>query len=103
MSRTREKARALLGAGVEVVRGDFDDRTSLQAAIDGVERVFLLTGQMGGRPPDATVCALAARAGGRQIVRLSVLEAGGGGNDPIPRWPTAPRKAHKASRPPRAR
>ena len=51
MSRTREKASALFCSGVEVVRGDFDDRTSLQAAIDGVERVFLLTAQMGGRPP----------------------------------------------------
>src|SRR2546423_10514819 len=98
MSRTREKARALLGAGVEVVRGDFDDRASLQAAIDGVERVFLLTGQMGGRPPDATVCALAAQAGVRHIVRLSVLEAGGGANDPMTRWPTAPQNATKASR-----
>ena len=51
MSRTPEKASALFGSGVEVVRGDFDDHASLQAAIDGVERVFLLTAQMGGRPP----------------------------------------------------
>ena len=97
MSRTPEKARALLGAGVEVVRGDFDDRASLRAAIDGVERVFLLTVQMGGRPPDATVCALAAKAGVRQIVRVSVLEAGGDENDPITGWHTAAENAIKAS------
>jgi uncharacterized protein YbjT (DUF2867 family) len=97
MSRTPEKASALFGSGVEVVRGDFDDRASLQAAIDSVERVFLLTAQMGGRPPDATVCALAAQAGVRQIVRLSVLEAGGDENDAVTGWHTAAENAIKAS------
>src|SRR5205085_2811670 len=97
MSRTPEKADALFGAGVEVVRGDFDDRASVQAAIDGVERVFLLTVQMGGHPPDATVCALATQAGVRQIVRLSVLEAGGDEVDPITGWHTAAENAIKAS------
>src|SRR5437764_3174592 len=97
MSRTPAKASALFGGGVEVVRGDFDDRASLQAAIDGVERVFLLTAQLSGRPPDATVCALAAQAGTRQIVRLSVLEAGGDENDPITGWHTAAENAIKAS------
>ena len=97
MSRTPEKASALFGADVEVVRGDFDDRARLQAAIDGVERVFLLTAQMGGRPPDATVCTLAAQAGVRQIVRLSVLEAGGDEHDPVTGWHTAAENAIKAS------
>ena len=93
MSRNPEKASALFSSGVEVVRGDFDDRASLQAAIDGVERVFLLTAQMGGRPPDATVCALAAQAGVRQIVRLSVLEAGGDEHDSVTGWHTAAENA----------
>ena len=97
MSRTPEKASALFGSGVEVVRGDYDDRASLRAAIDGVERVFLLTVQMGGRPPDTTVCSLAAQAGVRQIVRLSVLEAGGDEHDPVTGWHTAAENAIKAS------
>jgi uncharacterized protein YbjT (DUF2867 family) len=97
MSRTPEKARALFGPGVEVVRGDFDDRASLEAAIDGVERIFLLTARVDGAPPDATVCALAAQAGVRQIVRLSVLEAGGDEHDPVTGWHTAAENAIRAS------
>jgi len=99
MSRTPEKARALFGAGVEVARGDVDDSTSLRAALTDVERVFLVTPPVGGggRPPDATICALAVQAGVRQIVRLSVLQAGGDENDPITGWHTAAENAIKAS------
>lgn len=98
MSRTPEKARALFGDAVEVARGDAGDGASLRAALAGVERVFLLTPPgMAGPPPDATVCELAARAGVRQIIRLSVLLAGGDERDPIAGWSTAAENAIKAS------
>ncbi|HWE64902.1 MAG TPA: SDR family oxidoreductase [Chloroflexota bacterium] len=97
MSRTPEKARALFGAGVEVVQGAVDDSAALRAALAGVERLFLLTPPMSGQPPDATVCALAAEAGVRQIVRLSVLAAGGDEHDPLTGWHTAAENAIKAS------
>src|SRR5690348_4400648 len=93
LSRTPEQARTLLGSGVEVVRGDPTDGASLSNALDGVERVFLLTAVMSGRPPDAAVCALAAQAGVRHIVRLSVLAAGGDDNDPVTGWHTAAENA----------
>jgi uncharacterized protein YbjT (DUF2867 family) len=96
-SRTPEKARALFGAAVEVVRGDVVDSASLRAALTGVERLFLLTPSMGGLPPDATVCALAVQAGVRQIVRLSVLAAGGDEHDPVTGWHTMAENAIKAS------
>lgn len=97
MSRAPEKARALLGAAVDVLRGDFSDPASLSAAVEGVESVFLLTAGMAGPPPDAMVCALAAQAGVGRIVRLSVLEAGGDENDPVTGWHTTAENAVKAS------
>lgn len=82
-----------------MARGDSEDSASLRAALTGVERVFLVTPTMGmgGPPPDATVCALAAQAGARQIVRVSVLLAGGDEHDPITGWHTAAENAIKAS------
>ncbi len=98
MSRTPERARALFGATVEVAPGDVQDETSLRAALAGVERVFLVTPPgMGGLPPDATICALATEAGVRQIVRLSVLAAGGDEDDLITGWSTAAENAIKVS------
>ena len=38
-----DKARALLGDQVDVAVGDFADPSSIAAAVDGVDRVFLLT------------------------------------------------------------
>jgi uncharacterized protein YbjT (DUF2867 family) len=97
LSRTPEKARALFGDTVEVVRGDLEDSTSLRAALGGVERVFLVTSAMSGRPPDAAISALAVQAGVRHIVRLSVLEAGGDEHHPVTGWHTAAENAIKAS------
>ena len=39
-----EKAAALEGAGVETIVGDYGDRGSLEAALEGVERLFLVMG-----------------------------------------------------------
>lgn len=63
--------------GVETAEGSFDDEESLRRALDGVERVFLLT------PPgvhdmlarQARVVDLAAAAGVEQIVKLSSIAA----------------------------
>jgi len=70
------RAREILGAhaqAAELVRGDLVDPTSLEAALDGTQTLFLLNGN-----PDlelATVEA-AARAGVRRIVKQSALAAG---------------------------
>ncbi len=42
LTRSPEKAKELAQKGVEVVRGDFEDRESLKDAIQGVEGVFLM-------------------------------------------------------------
>jgi uncharacterized protein YbjT (DUF2867 family) len=97
MSRTPEKWRPLFDPAVELVRGDLEDNASLRAALTGVERVFLVTPSMSDQPPDAAICALALEARARQIVRLSVLQAGGDENDPVTGWHTTAENAIKAS------
>jgi uncharacterized protein YbjT (DUF2867 family) len=76
---------------VEVVRGDFEDPHSLDAALDGVDAVFSMSAQAIFAAPtpthDEALGAACRRAGVRRIVKLSAL--GGGGNDPdspIVRW-----------------
>jgi len=76
---------------VEVVRGDFEDPHSLDAALDGVAAVFSMSAQaiFGAPTPthDEALAAACRRAGVRRIVKLSAL--GGGGRDPespIVRW-----------------
>ncbi|WP_394832229.1 SDR family oxidoreductase [Pendulispora rubella] len=101
MSRRPEAA--LFPEGVAVVRGDFDDGASLDAAMQGVHRVFLVTTQAIGSIPapthEARVVEAARRARVRHIVKLSVLggAAEGTTNDPIARWHHAAEGAIKES------
>ena len=70
--RDESKAQALRDSGVEVVIGDLDKPESLSAAVDGVDRIFLLTWngpaaeQQGKNLIDA-----AAKAGTPHVVKLS--------------------------------
>lgn len=70
--RDPDRARAVLGAGVEFASGAFDDRPALDIAVRGVSRVFVMS------PVDANLAAhqahvveAAAAAGVRRIVKLS--------------------------------
>lgn len=71
-------------AGVECVRLDFDDATTVAPALDGVDRLFLL------RPPSMTdvrtglgpLVQEAARRGLHRVVVLSVM----GVNPALPHW-----------------
>ena len=85
--RTPAKAEAIQGPGVEIAVGDLGEPATLDAALRGVERAFLL-------PPldersvwlQENFIAACQRAGSRQIVKLSAL-----GDDlasPVPflRW-----------------
>src|SRR5713101_2113693 len=74
LARNPGKAKGMLGSGVEIAVGDLSDPASLEAALRGIERAFLL-------PPvdEHTVTlqenfiAAAKRAGTKQIVKLSAL------------------------------
>jgi uncharacterized protein YbjT (DUF2867 family) len=61
----------------EVVHGDFDDPSSLTAAVSGIEVLFLLTAPR--RPVadhDAAMLEAAAAAGVKRVVKLSAMGSG---------------------------
>ena len=65
-----------LPAGIETVAGDFDDPASLQSALAGVERAFLLTPSTEhAEEQQKRFVAAAARAGVRRLVKLSQFAA----------------------------
>jgi uncharacterized protein YbjT (DUF2867 family) len=72
---TREVSRAgWLPAGVELVRGDFEDRGSLREAVRGVDRVFLLSAPWPSLPShDLALIEAAEEASVRHIVKLSAM------------------------------
>ena len=74
--RDPQIARARLGNAVEHVVGDLDRPETLEAALAGVDRVFLLTRQTSRQPQqERNVIDAAARSGVRQLVKLSVFRA----------------------------
>jgi uncharacterized protein YbjT (DUF2867 family) len=74
---SRNPARVPPTAGVEVVRGDFDDPASLAAAVAGVETVFLLTAPAAPSARHDLALLDAARAAGvGRVVRLSAIGTG---------------------------
>jgi uncharacterized protein YbjT (DUF2867 family) len=71
LARDPAKAAALKAPGVEIVRGDLGELASLDAAMQGVERVFLLSGvDQRQAELQANVVNAAKRAGARHIVKL---------------------------------
>jgi uncharacterized protein YbjT (DUF2867 family) len=74
--RDRDKARRLLGEQVEQVVGDLDRPETIETALAGVDRLFLLTTQSDRQPQwERTVIAAAAGAGVAHVVKLSVFRA----------------------------
>lgn len=82
--RRRENAAALPQTGLEIATGDFAHIAALDAAMKGVEAVFLISFEH----PDqlalqANVIAAARRAGVRMIARLSASSADAESPDPL--------------------
>ncbi|WP_216893393.1 NAD(P)H-binding protein [Nocardia alni] len=74
---TRDPGAAIFPAGVDVVRGDYDDPASLDAAMAGVEAAFLVGVLEPGKPGgDAALVAAARAAGVRRVVKLSAIGTG---------------------------
>jgi uncharacterized protein YbjT (DUF2867 family) len=71
--RDLERARGALGRGVELVQGDFAAPASFEAALGGVDRLFLLSGNP--EHEDNAIDA-AARSGVERVVKQSALAAG---------------------------
>jgi len=73
--RNAKRARALLGDRVDLHVGDLDDPgASLDAALVGVDAVFLVTDGPDLATRDRTVAFAARRAGVRHVVKLSTLD-----------------------------
>ncbi|MFG3258452.1 SDR family oxidoreductase [Streptomyces sp. NPDC048172] len=71
--RDPEKAKRVLPDGVEAVRGDLTDPASLDAALDGVDAVFLMWPLFGWDGADEVVATIARHA--RRVVYLSTIGA----------------------------
>src|SRR4051812_40146898 len=72
LARDPERAAKTVGDEVEIVRGDFSDAQSLDAAMEGVDRALLLTQSAEGFvEQEATFIDAATRAGVEHVVKFS--------------------------------
>lgn len=72
--RSPEKAQDLSSAQISVVKGDYDDPASLGAALDGVDRLLLISGsEVGRRVPQHTAVIEAAKAAGVRFIAYTSL------------------------------
>src|ERR1700691_5249715 len=69
LTRHPEKATALADAGVQIAVGDLDERASIDAAMEGVTSVILVSPAVPAQ--ELTVVASAARAGVRHVVKAT--------------------------------
>jgi uncharacterized protein YbjT (DUF2867 family) len=95
LAREPERARALLGRGVEIVRGDLDDPASLGAALKGVRMASLAAAPAPSLPAHEGNFIEAARAAGvERIVNLSAYHVP---HSPIDGWHEAGERRLRAS------
>ncbi len=98
MARRASARSALEARGFPTISGDFDDRESLQRALRGIERAYLVS------TPDGTLtareCAFieeAKRAGVRHVVKCSAILADGTSESPNLRSHATIERALRAS------
>ena len=74
--RSLKRAAGVLGEGVELVKGDLDDLTTLGPALQGVEKVFVCSPADPLLPErERRLAHAAAAAGARHLVKVSMLIA----------------------------
>jgi uncharacterized protein YbjT (DUF2867 family) len=83
---TRNPSRAKFDPRVEVVKGDFNDPRTLEAALNGVEKIFSLTFGPQTGVHEKGLAGLAKRAGARRIVKLSAMGGDGETKNMIRKW-----------------
>jgi uncharacterized protein YbjT (DUF2867 family) len=85
LARTPDKA--LKSPNVEAVKGDLADAAALGKALQGIEKLFLLTNSMPGSADlQSGVIAAAKKAGVKHVVRLSVAGADPKSPVQLSRW-----------------
>ncbi|WP_369263454.1 NAD(P)H-binding protein [Streptomyces sp. R35] len=95
---TRDPARARVPAGVEVVRGDYHEPASVEAAMSGASALFAV-GVLGpgDADADAALVAAARAAGVRRVVKLSAIGTGDPALGPVSNWHLGGEQAVQAS------
>lgn len=87
MTRDPEKAAAIQAPGVAIVAGDLEKPETLDAALRGAEKAFLLSSASPKMPKlHGEFIAAAKRAGVRHLVRLSHLVAAADSPIALARW-----------------
>jgi uncharacterized protein YbjT (DUF2867 family) len=99
MVRSHDGATAIAAlAGVEIVVGDFDDPASVERALRGVEKAFLLTNSSDrAEARQRAFVDTARRTGLRHVVKLSQLDADEGSPVRFLRYHAAVERAIAAS------
>jgi uncharacterized protein YbjT (DUF2867 family) len=72
--RSQEKAREFQGSA-EIVEGDLDRPDSLDVAMEGAERMFLVSAGIHGAEQEMQAVDVAKRSGVKHVVKLSVIGA----------------------------
>lgn len=94
---TRDAGKANFDPRVEVAVADCDKPQTLPAALDGVDRVFMLAPSHHAPAHDANVVAAARRAGVKHLVKISGLGTIDGAPDAITQWHLEGERAVKES------
>jgi uncharacterized protein YbjT (DUF2867 family) len=95
---TAEKAAGIAGPGIEIAIGDLAQPDTLDRALVGVERAYLLTPSSPGQVElEGNFIAAAVRAGGPHIVKHSVVGADPRASGRLVRWQGQAEQALAAS------
>ena len=87
MVRDPAASTEFVGPGVEIVRGDFEDPDSLDAALRGIDKALLVPpASMRQVRHEATFIDAVRRAATGHVVKLSVISADPKSPGPIPQW-----------------
>lgn len=87
LAHSSAKAKVLETQGIEAIVGDFADGESIRAALQGIERIFLLLPDSPRRVQlEKVFLAEARRAATKHIVKLSILGANCHAAAPILKW-----------------
>src|ERR1700691_5745828 len=74
---TRNPSQAKLDSRAEIVKGDFNNPRTLEAVVDGAEKVFSLTFGPQTGAHEKVLARLAKKAGVRHVVKLSAMGGDG--------------------------
>ena len=83
---TRNPSRAKFDPRVEVVKGDFSDASTLEAAVNGTEKIFSLAFGPQTGAHERGLAGLAKQTGARHIVKLSAMGGEADAKNMIRKW-----------------